>query len=223
MSSEYTLDIQLTELGFPDILEPLETPVKETSSCLVAPCDALLSHRHSPTPVSLQSAKGRLITGHQSIAEDPLAAAPAAAVEQDKLVPASSLPETAPCTALHVPPSLQDKQPVSAGPVDAAEGTALPVLPGGPDTGFNSTTGRGTNETPPLTAEEMEPSQKKDHGPTEGDSTEGVQGVENESDDSEVSEMDEEEEDDDEEEEGINSGMIDSINAVSQRRIFVLC
>ncbi|XP_029929204.1 zinc finger protein 629 [Myripristis murdjan] len=206
MSSEYTLDIQLTELGFPDILEPLETPVKETSSCLVAPSDAPLSHSHSPTPVSAQSAKGQLTRGHQSVAEDPPAAAPAAAVEQDKLVPVSRPPETTPCTtAPHVPPSLQDKQPVSAGPVDAADGTALPVLPGGPDTDFNSTTGRGTNETPPLTAEEMEHSQKKDDGQTEGNSTEGVQGVENESDDSEVSEMDEEEEDDDEEEEGINS------------------
>ena len=30
MSLEYTIDIQLTELGFPDIFEAEETPVKET-------------------------------------------------------------------------------------------------------------------------------------------------------------------------------------------------
>lgn len=48
MSIEYTIDIQLTELGFPDILQPQDPSVTETA-CLSTSSDGSHSPSHSHT------------------------------------------------------------------------------------------------------------------------------------------------------------------------------
>ncbi|XP_071757750.2 uncharacterized protein LOC139913594 [Centroberyx gerrardi] len=198
MSSEYTIDIQLTELGFPDILQPSETHVRQTP-CVLASSDASLSHSHST--------ERKVIRGNQSVVEDPAAVTQNVHIEQTTEISETS--QTLPCTPLQPTPSVQDKQAASRGPVDA--GAVLPVLPK-PSISC-PTTELGTTETPLLATEqkigdaESENGQKDldDGQEAKGNSTEAKQGVENESDDSEVSVTDEEEEEDDEEEEGLDN------------------
>lgn len=62
MSIEYTIDIQLTELGFPEILQSQETSVRETP-CPIDP----FSSSHSPTPLSATHKSRLLVGGQQSV------------------------------------------------------------------------------------------------------------------------------------------------------------
>ncbi|XP_028985166.1 zinc finger protein 572 [Betta splendens] len=59
MSIEYTIDIQLTELGFPDILQSQQTSIRETSRR--SSSDGSLSSSHSPTSLNTNANKKKLL------------------------------------------------------------------------------------------------------------------------------------------------------------------
>lgn len=60
MSIEYTIDIQLTELGFPDILQPQEALVRQTP-CRSTSSDDSISPSHSPASLSTKHKPRRLL------------------------------------------------------------------------------------------------------------------------------------------------------------------
>lgn len=68
MSIEYTIDIQLTELGFPDILQSQQTSIRETSRRATA--DGSLSSSHSPSSLSNANKKKLLVIDQDSSDED---------------------------------------------------------------------------------------------------------------------------------------------------------
>lgn len=199
MSIEYTIDVQLTELGFTDILHPRGTPVRE------APCGSTSDDLFPPSnPVTSLPTTGKrrlLLRGQQSAdAKHADTAKQTSNVEQTTVVSTSLLSETIPrCKPLNPAQSLRYEQ--------AYKGTAL-VEPSGP-------AGNNPADPRPLVIE-WDDSTKKDvgdGGAAPEDSTEVQQGVEDDSDDSEVSEMfeeeeiDEEEDDVDEEEEGMTHSL----------------
>lgn len=189
MSIEYTIDIQLTELGFPDILQPGETSVRETSSSEDSPT-------HSPTALPPTPKERLLIRGQQAV-HGKEAAKQTSSTGHTTVVSTSPLPETLPCKPLNPARSLRDEQ--------AAKGTAPPELS---ESSVNHpSAGPEATDVPQLIIDEDD-SRVKDV-----DDAAGVrQDVEDDSDDSEVSEVYEEEEADEEEgggedEEGLNTGM----------------
>ncbi|XP_034731277.1 myoneurin [Etheostoma cragini] len=93
MSIEYTIDIQLTELGYSDILQPRETSVTETPCRSTSPEGSFVP-RPSPTSLSTTHVHRRLVRGQQSV--------------DDKRT--SPLSETS--TLQNPPRSLQDEQAV---------------------------------------------------------------------------------------------------------------
>ncbi|XP_071326735.1 zinc finger protein 572 isoform X2 [Trachinotus anak] len=113
MSIEYTIDIQLTEMGFPDILQPQESSVGETPG-------------HSPTSLS-STHKQRLLSADG-------AAKQTASIQQTAVFTTS----TSPCKSLTPAHSLQDEQaakgpvrlqlsePAGEGPVDGLATTEGP-------------------------------------------------------------------------------------------------
>ncbi|XP_044065385.1 zinc finger imprinted 3 [Siniperca chuatsi] len=199
MSIEYTIDIQLTELGFPDILQPRETSVRET------PCRSTSSNdspSHSPTTLSTTHKQRLLIGGQQSVdGKEAGAAKQTSNIEQTTVVSTSPLSETLPCSPLNPAQSLQDEQ--------SGKGTA--VLELSEATVNDLTAGPETADLPQLITEQDDDRETDvDDGDTaREDSTEVQQDVEDDSDDSEVSEVYEEEEVDEDEdvedEEGLNN------------------
>ncbi|XP_051263089.1 zinc finger protein 543 [Dicentrarchus labrax] len=189
MSIEYTIDIQLTELGFPGILQP-DTSVRETPCRSTSPDDSV-----SPSHSSLSTAhKRRLLVRGQQTADGKEAGA---AKQTSSTERASSLSETSPRKPLNPAKSIQDEQ--------CDRGTALLGLP---EPTVNDPAAGA--ETTDLLQREQEDSRRTD---VEGadtlpeDLTTEQQGVEDDSDDSEVSGVYEEEEIDEEEddEEGLNN------------------
>lgn len=109
MSIEYTIDIQLTELGFPDILQAQDTSVTQTSS-------------HPPTSRSGAHKKQRLLS-----ADCKEANAANAAKQPPSVLSTAPRSETSGCKSSRPPAqSLQDEQ--------AAKGAALSDPSTGPQT-----------------------------------------------------------------------------------------
>ncbi|XP_039974728.1 zinc finger protein 358 [Xiphias gladius] len=196
MSIEYTIDIQLTELGFPDILQPPETSVRETP-CHSTSSDDSFSPSHYPTSLS-STRKQRLLSAD---GEESGAARQTPNTQQPTVLSASPLSETLLCKSLTPALSLQDEQ--------AARGTALLQLSeptvDDPPAGLEPANG------PQQIAEGEDDGQKdvRDGDTAQDRSAEVRKDVEDDSDDSEVSDVYEEEEVDEEEdyeeEEGLNS------------------
>ncbi len=67
MSIEYTIDIQLTELGFPEVLQSQETSVRDTP-CPIDP----FSPCHSPSSLSAEHKQKPLVESQQSVEGSPL-------------------------------------------------------------------------------------------------------------------------------------------------------
>lgn len=67
MSIEYTIDIQLTELGFPDIVQPRETSGRETTGCRSTPSDDKFSASRSPVSISTTHKQSLLVRVQQSV------------------------------------------------------------------------------------------------------------------------------------------------------------
>lgn len=67
MSIEYTIDIQLTELGFPDIVQPRDTSGRETTGCRSTPSDDKFSASHSPASISTTHKQSLLVRVQQSV------------------------------------------------------------------------------------------------------------------------------------------------------------
>ncbi|XP_074510128.1 uncharacterized protein LOC141779273 [Sebastes fasciatus] len=118
MSIEYTIDIQLTELGYPDILQPLETSVRETPCRSTSP-DVSLSHSHPPTSLSTAQVQRLLVRGQQQSADGK----EAGAAKQPTVV--SPLSET--CTPLN-PAGQAVKEDTLECPTAAGAGGDLPQL-----------------------------------------------------------------------------------------------
>lgn len=198
MSIEYTIDIQLTELGFPDILQPQETPVRETSRRSTA--DGSFSP--SPTPTSLSSTRKQrlLVRGQESVDGEGAGTAKQTSEQTTGLSPVL---ESSPRKTLNPAHSLQDDQ---SGKETAVSEASKP-------TADDATAELESTDEPQLMAAEEEEGQKINgarDAEKEG-SAEVERHVEDDSDDSDVSEVYEEEEvdeeDDDEEEEGLDDGM----------------
>lgn len=189
MSIEYTIDIQLTELGFPDILQPSETSVRE------APSDDSFSPSHSPTSLSATHKQKLLVRGQRSVA----GAAKQTSSSKQSTSPQS---ETSPRKPLSAAQSPQGEGAVE----DTALSEATADLTAGPETA-NRLLDRTTEQD-----DSGEVDVDSGHAAQE-DSTKMQQDVEDESDDSEVSEVyeeeeaDEDEDEDEEDEEGQNNGM----------------
>lgn len=195
MSIEYTIDIQLTELGFPDILQPQETSVRETSRRSTS--DGSFSSSHSTT-----RKQKLLVKGLESVDEEKDGAAKQISNIQQTTVD-SPPPESLPCKPISPAQSLEDDQ--------AVEGTAVSEL-SKPTKDDPTARLESTDSPQPTTAEEEDG--QKDNG--DGDKAqEGSAEMEQDSDDSEVSEVYEEEEvdeeDEDEEEEGLDDGTTHSL------------
>ncbi|KAF7663873.1 hypothetical protein LDENG_00199380 [Lucifuga dentata] len=189
MSIEYTIDIQLTELGFPDILQTQETSSTDP-----------LSPRRSCTSFSKTPKEKRLLRLQQSAAEDPQVDATKHATDAQQTSVSSASP-----VSLYKPPhAVQSLEDADKG-VDVV--SVLPVVsqPSSPSTALETT------ETPQLTAEQEEnvPENVDDGHTAKDDSMENQPDVDDESDDSEVSDFYEEEEEevDDEEDQEEENGL----------------
>ncbi|XP_023275565.1 zinc finger protein 668-like isoform X1 [Seriola lalandi dorsalis] len=182
MSIEYTIDIQLTELGFPDILQPQETSVRETPS-------------HSPTSLS-STHKQRLLSAD---GKEAGAAKQTSNIQQTIVFSAPPQSETSSCKSLTPAHSLQDEQ--------AVKGTACLEL--SEPTVDDPIAGLVTTDGPQLKPEEDGEEEACDGVTAQDSSTDVQHDVEDDSEDSEVSDVYEEEEveeeDDYEEEEGQNN------------------
>ncbi|XP_040901262.1 zinc finger protein 628 isoform X2 [Toxotes jaculatrix] len=183
MSIEYTIDIQLTELGFPDVLQSQETSVRETP-CRSTSSEDSFSPRFCSTSHS-STHKQRLLSAD---GEEAGAARQTPDIQQTTVFSATAPSETALCERLTPAQSLQDKQ--------ATKGTA-PLEP----TADDPAAGQETTDSSQLVIEEEENGQNGgfDRNTAQDCSTELQHDVEDDSDDSEVSNVYEEEELDDEE------------------------
>lgn len=192
MSIEYTIDIQLTELGFPDILQ-----TQETSST-----DPLSSHC-SRASLSKTPKEKQLLRNQQSAAEDPQVAATKQTTyaQLTSVVSASLASQTSLCEPLRGAQSLEDADPgsvvITVPPVTSQPTTSGPA------------SGLETTESPQLTAEQQENvAEAVDDGHIgREDSTENQLVVDDESDDSEVSDFYEEEEEVDDEDQEEEKGL----------------
>ncbi|XP_078109396.1 uncharacterized protein LOC144519831 [Sander vitreus] len=182
MSIEYTIDIQLTELGYSDILQPRETSVRETPCRSTSP-DGSFVPSPSPTSLSTTRVQRRLVRGQQSVDGKE-----AGAAKQT-----SPLSETS--TLQNPPRSLQDEH--------AVEGTAALEM--------SEPMVTDPDLPQPITEQDDNVKKDvDDRDAAQEGSTEMQQGMGDDSDDSEVSEMYEEEEVDEEEddyddEQGLNN------------------
>lgn len=197
MSIEYTIDIQLTELGFPDILEPQETSVTETP-CLSTSSDDSLSPSHSHTSLPNTGKERLLVRSQKSAADKEAAAAKNTSFDEKKTkVCASPLSEELPCKPPDPSQSQQNKQTVKdSAPPEPSEPT-------------ETDTGRDKADSPLLITQQGDDGEDGDGEEAQEKSAEAQQDVESDSDDSDVSMLDEDEEvdDEEEEEEGPNNGM----------------
>ncbi|KAM7420507.1 hypothetical protein PAMA_014969 [Pampus argenteus] len=116
MSIEYTIDIQLTELGFPDILQP-QTSVTETP-CLSTSSDDSLSHSHSHTSPPNTHKERRLARSQRSGGAAKQTSNKNKTHEPKTTACSPPLPEASMCKPPDPSQSLQDKQ--------AVKGSALP-------------------------------------------------------------------------------------------------
>lgn len=197
MSSEYTIDIQLTELGFPEILQPKETPVEETLH-LVA------SSSFSPSPFApLSDASGvrQLANKDQSGVEDPQATAVTQIIHAHQTVSVSTPTQT------FLPPTLN--------PEDQQIASINLSVDGVTSNGVTPTTGSGITNIKEDEREKITGESKSENGQQDVDNGQKAKGnvtkVENESeetDDSEVEDEEEEEEDDEEDLEGLDEGEV---------------
>ncbi|XP_054478248.1 zinc finger protein 236 [Anoplopoma fimbria] len=193
MSIEYTIDIQLTELGFPDILQSSfrETPYRSTSR------DDSSSPSHSPSSLSTTHMQRLLVRGQQSVAgKEAGAAKQTSHVERTTVGSAAPLSDS--CAAQNPVQGFQDEHAVKG--MGALDSSVTDI-----------TSGPEAADLPRLVTEQDGKGKKGVDGARE-ESTE-MQDVEEDSDDSEVSNVYEEEEveeedddddDDEEEEEGLN-------------------
>lgn len=201
MSIEYTIDIQLTELGFPDILQPEEALVRQTP-CRSTSSDGSISPSHSPTSLPTKHKPKRLLRGGKVVG-----AAGQTTDTQETTVASGPSKRTEMLNCKRLNPTtkrLQDKQSGSE--------TAL-AEPSAPTVMSDPTALQETTDIPPVSAEQEGGGgdgggggggQRPDVDMAEGESAE-VQ--EDDSDDSEVSEVYEEEEvDEEEEDEELSSG-----------------
>lgn len=182
MSIEYTIDIQLTELGFPDVLQSEAALVRQTP-CRSTSSDGSISPCHSPTSFSTKHkprpplSGGRVVNAARQTSdthETTVASGPSKQTEMLNCNPTERL---------------QDRQSVSE--IAFAE-------PSQPRAMSDRSALQGTANIPPVI---MKRRGGGGHIPDE----DMVQ--EDESDDSEVSEVYEEEEfDEEEDEEGLSSG-----------------
>lgn len=199
MSIEYTIDIQLTELGFSDILQPLETSVRETP-CRSTPPDDSLSPSHPPASLSAAHKQRLRVRGQQSAGGKGAGAKQTSDREQTTVVSAPPPPPP--------PPQTLSREPLNAEVLrdeQAVEGAARS------EATVNDPTARpDSTDLPQLIAEQGDNGQTDaDDGDAAGEDWVAMQqDVEEDSDDSEVSEVYEEEEvdEDNEEEEGQNNG-----------------
>ncbi|XP_053183490.1 zinc finger protein 710 [Scomber japonicus] len=189
MSIEYTIDIQLTELGFPDILEPQETSVTETP-CLSTSSDDSLSPSHSHTSLPNTGKERLLVRSQKSAADKEAAAAKNTSFDEKKTkVCASPLTEELPCKPPDPPQSQQNKETVKdSAPPEPSEPTETDA-------------GRDKADSPLLITQQGDDGEDGDREEAQEKSAEAQQDVESDSDDSDVSVLDEDEEVDDEEEE----------------------
>ncbi|XP_070823578.1 zinc finger protein 572 isoform X1 [Chaetodon trifascialis] len=196
MSIEYTIDVQLTELGYPDILHPEGTSVREAS------CGS--TSEDSPSnPVTTLPTTGKerlLVRGQQSVdGKQADAAKQTSNIALNTVVSTSPPLETEPrCKPLNPAESLPHEQ--------AGKGTAL--LEAAEPTVNSPTAEPGTANSPLCVRDDNTEKDAGDGGAAQEDSTEVQQDDEDDSDDSEVSEVYEDEENDEEEddmdEEGFN-------------------
>lgn len=201
MSIEYTIDIQLTELGFPDILQPQETPVREAARRSTS--DGSFSPSRTPTSLSTTRKQRLLVKGRESVDGERACAEKQTSDIQTTVD--SPVPESLPCKPLNPAQSLQDDQSVKETAVSEASEPTVD----------DATAGLESTDDPELMSAEEDG--QKDDGDRDAEkegSAETEQDVEDDSDDSEVSEVYEEEEvdeDEDEEEEGLDDGMTHSL------------
>ncbi|XP_023124582.2 zinc finger protein 668 [Amphiprion ocellaris] len=180
MSIEYTIDIQLTELGFPDILQPQEASDRQTPCHPTSPGD---SPSHSPTSLSTTHKQRHLIRDEKEASTAKLTSNS----QQNTVVYVSSpLAETLPDKQVNPAQNPQNEP--------AVNGTERPEM---------------TVDDPPAGADSPQLITDEHGGDaaTEG-LAEGQLDVDDDSDDSEVSDLYEEEEadeEDDEEEDGISN------------------
>ena len=183
MSLEYTIDIQLTELGFPNILQ---TPVRETP-CLLPSQYVSLSGSESQTPIPTKPTK------RQQLENDPSAS--------DKC----SSPQTTDTSGSSPAQTKDGMDTSSRGSEDAYTFSVLPrtAVKRPNAAGVKEPSGAETTKRPAY------PANDKSHQGANNDqkAKENTQDAEDESaDDSEVSE-DYDEESLDEDEYGIDFGM----------------
>ncbi|KAF3691756.1 Histone-lysine N-methyltransferase PRDM9 [Channa argus] len=180
MSIEYTIDIQLTELGFPDILQPQETSVSQTRRHSAS--NGSFSRSHSPASLSASRKQGLLVRGQQSV-DGEEGGSTKQTLKSQQTTADSHLPEPVTQKPLNLLQSLQDE--------DAVKESELSEV-----TIDTPTTGPEPTGSPQLRTEKGKDGQE-DVG--DGDlahegSAELQQDVEDDSGDSEVSEVYEEEE-----------------------------
>lgn len=204
MSIEYTIDIQLTELGFPDILQPQETSVRETPRRTTS--DGSFSLGQSPAA----NTRGRTLLVRERQSAD------AKQTSNTQQTPPESTPsETLESKPLDPPPDPQGEP--------GARGTGLSEPTAG-DAELGS-----TDQPRTMVGEEKEKDADGDDDDDEDDEEEdddddygdtvrepSAEMQQDDSDDSDVSEAYEEEEVDEEEEEeveeGLDNGMAHSQN-----------
>lgn len=171
MSIEYTIDIQLTELGFPNILQTQGSSSADP-----------LSPRRPHTSLSKKQKAKRLLSRQQPDAEDPQidATKRPAHVQETPAVSASSL-----CNPLQAAQSVED---ADADPVDDVTAVSQPTA-----------SGEVEATLPPQLTAEQEDGVREDEDDGQRatkDSPEGQLDVDDDSEDSEVSFVYEEEEED---------------------------
>nr|XP_046254867.1 histone-lysine N-methyltransferase PRDM9-like isoform X2 [Scatophagus argus] len=181
MSIEYTIDIQLTELGFPDILQERETSVTETP-CRSTSIDGSFSSSHTPTSLSATNKQRLLVRVQQPVdGKEESAAKQTSDIDRVQCKPLTPK---------------QNKQ--------VSKGTALFELS---EPTVHDLTAEPESTDPPQLITEQDDSGEKDgdEGDAREDSAE-VQQDEDDTDDSEVSDGYEEEEVEEEvDEEGLNN------------------
>nr|XP_020464032.1 zinc finger protein 358-like [Monopterus albus] len=187
MSIEYTIDIQLTELGFPDILQPQESSVRETPSHRGSTSDESFSSSLSATSLSATRKQSLLVKGQQSAdGEEAGAAKQTSNIPHPTLDSVLPLSDKLPCKPINPAQSMQDEQTVREPALGELSEAPL----------HDPTSSQETTDSPLLITEER---QKDVSDKAQLDSAEMVQDEEDDSDDSEVSGVYEEEEFDEEE------------------------
>ncbi|KAM8870116.1 uncharacterized protein AB9W97_017109 isoform 1-T3 [Spinachia spinachia] len=190
MSIEYTIDIQLRELGYTDILP---TSFRETPHHASSPDDSL-PPGHIPT-TRVQRLR---LAGQQCVAgEDASAAKPPSHVEQTTAVPTAPRPGD----------EATQNPAAQRGPTDerAVKSSSEPLAPVGPQPVNVSTRGNDAERAAPTEMQDLE-DYSDDSEVSDLYEEEEVEEDDDEEDDDEEDD-DEEEEEEEEEEEGLNNGL----------------